>query len=79
MMESFKTKACQIKLCEKNTYCTCGNPNFRHNYEFHKPCYSIYEITIPTVPCGEKTFYLCNDCLKILTETLATMKWEERI
>ena len=58
----------KIKLCKKSTYCTCGKPNFRQNYEFHKPCYAIYEITLPTNPCGSKTFYLCEDCLKIISE-----------
>lgn len=56
----------QIKLCKKSTYCTCGKPNFRHNFEFHKPSYEIYEVIIPTVPCGSKTFRLCTDCLKLL-------------
>ncbi len=60
----------KIELRKKPTYCTCGKPNFRQNYEFHKPCYTIYEITLPTNPCGSKTFYLCEDCLKIISERI---------
>ena len=57
-----------IKLIKQTAFCTCGNPNFRHSFEFHKPCYKIYEVKIPKAPCGSETFHLCEDCLKILNK-----------
>ena len=66
-----------VKLRKENTYCTCGKPNFRHNYEVDKPIYDIYEVTIPTVPCGSKTFKLCADCLKLLQPPNEPLTLEE--
>ena len=60
----------EIKLIEKSSFCTCGNPNTRHEYEKSKPIYKIFELTIPTFPCGSKTFHLCEECLKIISEAV---------
>ncbi len=58
-----------IKICKEKTFCTCGAPNFRPLHS-SKQIYKVYEVTIPKVPCGEETFYLCEDCIKKIGEAL---------
>lgn len=58
-----------IKICEDNATCTCGAPNFRPFYS-QKRIYRVYEVMIPTAPCGEVTFHLCEDCIRKIGEAL---------
>lgn len=58
-----------IKLLKENSICTCGKPNFRAVYNSN-PLYKIYEVIIPTAPCGSVKLHLCEDCLKIIANKL---------
>lgn len=55
----------KTEYCESDAICTCGKPNYRLDND-GRQLYAIYEVTIPTPPYGERTFHLCEDCLKIL-------------
>ena len=59
----------EIRLADNDTFCTCGNPNFRRNMDT-RPKYDIYEVKIPTAPCGYATHFLCRNCLKIIASAI---------
>jgi len=60
----------KIELMKKSTFCSCGQTNFRCSHDTLTVIKKVYKIALPTPPLGGEVYYLCEDCIKKITESV---------
>lgn len=63
----------EIKRETIHRICPCGKQNFRSSVD-HKDIYNIYRLRIPTTQWGVAEHYLCEDCLKSISNVVSALR-----